>query len=114
MPAPGSDARLRYTYWLHYAEGSAMPPLLLKLVLDRMETGAPFLLRPVLRGAIAKVRAGFLDPQLKTHLDYMERSLDTGGIVRRGGVLRRRHRHEFSARSRHQPRRPRPVAAEAF
>ncbi len=78
VPAPGSDARLRYTYWLHYAEGSAMPPLLLKLVLDRMETGAPFLLRPVLRGAIAKVRAGFLDPQLKTHLDYMERSLDTG------------------------------------
>ena len=31
-PAAGTLARLRYTYWLHYAEGSAMSPLLLKLV----------------------------------------------------------------------------------
>src|SRR4051812_48878777 len=34
-PPPGTPERLRYTYWLHYAEGSAMPPLLLKLVFDR-------------------------------------------------------------------------------
>ena len=38
-PAPGTPARLRYTYWLHYAEGSAMSPLLLKLVFDRIESG---------------------------------------------------------------------------
>ena len=38
-PAPGTPERLRYTYWLHYAEGSAMPPLLLKLVFDRIERG---------------------------------------------------------------------------
>ena len=34
-PPPGTPERLRYIYWLHYAEGSAMPPLLLKLVFDR-------------------------------------------------------------------------------
>jgi glutathione S-transferase len=34
-PAPGTPERLRYTYWLHFAEGSAMPPLLLKLVFER-------------------------------------------------------------------------------
>src|SRR3954462_11539234 len=32
QPAAGTPERLRYTYFLHYAEGSAMPPLLLKLV----------------------------------------------------------------------------------
>ena len=31
IPPPKTPERLRYTYWLHYAEGSAMPPLLLKL-----------------------------------------------------------------------------------
>jgi glutathione S-transferase len=34
-PPPGTPERLRYTYWMHYAEGSAMPPLLLKRALER-------------------------------------------------------------------------------
>ena len=43
VPAAGTPERLRYTYWMHYAEGSAMPPLLLKLVFDRIESGrCPF------------------------------------------------------------------------
>jgi glutathione S-transferase len=75
VPPPGSEERLRYTYWLHYAEGSAMPPLLLKLVFDRMQQGAPFLLRPIVNGIVGRVRSGFLDAQLTTHLDHMERSL---------------------------------------
>src|SRR6188768_1733526 len=36
-PAPGTPDRVRYTYWMHYAEGSMMSPLLMKLVFDRME-----------------------------------------------------------------------------
>ena len=31
-PPPGTPARTRYLYWLHFAEGTAMTPLLLKLV----------------------------------------------------------------------------------
>src|ERR1700723_2304412 len=38
IPPAGTAQRLRYTYWLHYAEGSAMTPLLLKLVFDRVST----------------------------------------------------------------------------
>jgi glutathione S-transferase len=38
VPPPGTPERLRYTYWLHFAEGSAMPPLLMKLVFDRLES----------------------------------------------------------------------------
>src|SRR5215470_2446494 len=56
-PDVGSHDHLRYIYWLHYAEGSAMPPLLLKLVLDRMAFGAPMLIRPIVRAVVGRVHA---------------------------------------------------------
>jgi glutathione S-transferase len=75
-PAPGTPERLRYTYWLHYAEGSAMSPLLLKLIFGRMETApAPFFIRPIARAIARKVQATVVDPQLKLHLDYLEGEL---------------------------------------
>src|SRR6202011_5287062 len=49
IPPPKTPERLRYTYWLHYAEGSAMPPLLLKLLFTLMPKRAPALLRPLVR-----------------------------------------------------------------
>src|SRR5712692_5843142 len=48
-PAAGTPARVRYLYWMHYAEGSAMPPLLMKLVFSRLPRGVPLLIRPVAR-----------------------------------------------------------------
>jgi glutathione S-transferase len=76
VPAPGTPERLRYTYWLHYAEGSAMPPLLLKLVFDRVESEPmPFFVKPIARGIARKVKDTFVLPQLKTHFDYMESEL---------------------------------------
>jgi glutathione S-transferase len=76
IPAAGSPERLRYTFWLHYAEGSAMPPLLLKLVFDRMETSPmPFFVRPIARGIAGKVKSAFVGPQLELHLGYMESEL---------------------------------------
>ncbi|MET0330935.1 MAG: glutathione S-transferase [Dyella sp.] len=76
LPAPDSPQRLRCNYWLHYAEGSAMPPLLLKLVFQRLAAApAPFFMRPLLRGIAGKVQRGFVDPQLTLHLDYLEGEL---------------------------------------
>jgi glutathione S-transferase len=76
LPAAGTPERLRCTYWLHYAEGSAMPPLLLKLVFQRVATTpAPFFVKPVMRGIAGKVQQSFVDPQLKLHLDYLEGEL---------------------------------------
>jgi glutathione S-transferase len=76
IPAAGTPERLRYTFWLHYAEGSAMPPLLLKLIFDKVESGPmPFFVKPVARGISATVKAAFITPQLKTHFDFMESSL---------------------------------------
>jgi glutathione S-transferase len=74
-PAPGSTERRRYDYWMHYAEGSAMPPLLLKLVFQRMPQGAPALLRPLVRGIAARAQQGFIDPQLSTHAAFWEGEL---------------------------------------
>ena len=80
MPAPGTPARLRCSYWLHYAEGSAMPPLLLKLIFRRIETApAPFFVKPIARGIAHKVLHGFVDPQLKLQLEYLEGEVGAGG-----------------------------------
>lgn len=76
-PAPGTDDHLRYIYWLHYAEGSAMPPLLLKLVFDRIESGPmPFFVKPVAKAIARQVKQAFISPQIKLHLDYLESQLE--------------------------------------
>ena len=61
-PPRESDLYWRYKYWLHYAEGSLMPPLLLKLVIDRL-------------GLLGRPARGFVKSQLKLHLDYLEAEL---------------------------------------
>jgi glutathione S-transferase len=76
IPTHGTPERLRCNYWLHYAEGSAMPPLLLKLVFRRVETSPmPFFVKPIAKGIAHKVMSSFVDPQLKLHLDYLEGEL---------------------------------------
>ncbi|MCQ4326810.1 glutathione S-transferase [Stutzerimonas stutzeri] len=75
-PASGTPEHLRFRHWMHYAEGSAMPPLLLKLVFDRVADGPmPFFIRPVARTIAKGAYTAFIGPQLKTHLDYMESEL---------------------------------------
>jgi glutathione S-transferase len=75
-PAPGTPERLRYTYWMHFAEGSAMPPLLLKLIFDRIEKAPmPFFVKPVARTIAQRAKAGFVQPNIDRNLDYMEAEL---------------------------------------
>jgi len=75
IPAAGTAERLRYTYWLHYAEGSAMTPLLLKLVFTALPTRAPALLRGLVKAVANGAQTGFIDPQLKAHIDYWDDEL---------------------------------------
>ena len=76
VPATGTLEKLRYTYWLHFAEGSAMLPLVMKLIFGRLETAPmPFFIKPVAKGIAAKVKAGFIDPNIRAQLDYMEAEL---------------------------------------
>ncbi len=75
-PESGSDERLRYRYWLHYAEGSLMPLMLLKLVAARIaHAPMPFFARPVARGIAQNLERTFLGPQVALHLDYIESEL---------------------------------------
>jgi glutathione S-transferase len=64
-PPSGSDSYWRYKYWLHYAEGSLMPPLLLKLVINRL-------------GLLGRPARPFVGAQLKLHLDFLESELAKG------------------------------------
>jgi glutathione S-transferase len=76
VPPVGTRERIRYSYWLHYAEGSLMPPLLLKLVFSRVpQAPMPALVRPVVRRIADGVRQQFVEPQIKLHLDYLEGEL---------------------------------------
>jgi glutathione S-transferase len=76
LPPPGTSERMRYTYWLHYAEGSAMPPLLLKLVFDRVATTPmPWPVSAIARRIASSVDGAFIGPQLRRHLDFMESEL---------------------------------------
>jgi len=75
IPPPKTPERLRYSYWMHYAEGSAMPPLLLKLLFTVMPKRAPALLRPVVRKVSTQVLTALVNPQLKQHMDFWEAEL---------------------------------------
>lgn len=75
VPPAGTPERLRWTYWLHYAEGSAMTPLLLKLVFTALPARAPGLLKGLVKGIAARAQSGFVDPQLKSHIDYWDAEL---------------------------------------
>ncbi|MEH2184243.1 glutathione S-transferase family protein [Nostoc sp.] len=63
VPASGTPEYLRYKYWLHYAEGSAMPPLVMRVILNNFGAGD------------SSVVSGFVAPQIKLHFDYIEGEL---------------------------------------
>lgn len=74
-PEPGTAEARRYTYWLHYAEGSAMTPLLLKLIFGVIPQRSPALIRPIAKGISKKVGASLIDPQIASHTAYWEAEL---------------------------------------
>ena len=76
LPADGTPERLVYTYWLHYAEGTFMPLMILSLIMGRIDTAPmPFFVKPIAKGIVSKVRNGYLDPNVQRNLDFMEASL---------------------------------------
>ena len=71
QPERGSDAWFRYIYWLHYAEGSLMSPLLLKLVLGRL-------------GPLGWPAQKYVNSQIARHLEH-------GALEDQGGALAQLH-----------------------
>jgi len=77
VPAAGTPERLRYTYWVHYAEGSAMPPLVMKLVFGHIPKSPqlPFFIKPVARMLMKGVTESYVDPQIKNHISLWDAEL---------------------------------------
>ena len=75
IPPPDTPERLRFTYWLHYAEGSAMPPLLMKFFFSMIPRRAPAWLRPLARRISDQALVGFVNPQVRQHMAFWESEL---------------------------------------
>lgn len=73
-PEPGTDAFYRHRYWMHYAEGSAATPLLVKLITGRVAKSGG-LLKPVTRKIAQAIDASYTDPAIATHMGYIESEL---------------------------------------
>jgi hypothetical protein len=85
------------TYWLHYAEGSAMTPLLLKLVFTALPKRSPGLIKPLVNAISNKAQSSFIDPQIEGPYRLLGRRAGQGAMVRRRPVHRRRHHDELPA-----------------
>jgi glutathione S-transferase len=80
VPPAGTPEKIRYTYWMHFAEGTAMPPLVMKLVFNRIERGPmPFFAKPIARAISRKVKDGFIDPNLERIVKHIEEELGRVG-----------------------------------
>ncbi len=75
-PSPGTEAHRRFRFWLHYAEGSLMAPLLVRLIFNRISsTRMPFFLKPVVNGLVKKVSTTFTDPEIAKHVAFIDGEL---------------------------------------
>ena len=73
----GSGENLKTMYWLHYAEGSLMPPLLLTLIFSRLpKSPMPFFVKPFAEKIAEQVLDKFVNPQVKMHINYLEAELN--------------------------------------
>ena len=76
QPARGTPAHRQSRFWMHYAEGSLMNWLVMKLVFTSIPTQPmPFFVRPVARALCAKVQQQLIDPNLATALAFIEEHL---------------------------------------
>jgi glutathione S-transferase len=76
VPSRGSQDYLRCRYYMHYAEGSLMPLLLLKLIFGRIKTAkVPFFVKPIAKKIANQVESTFIDPNLERHVKFLDGEL---------------------------------------
>lgn len=80
VPEAGTKQYLKYREFMHYAEGSIMPFMLLSLIFNKIKTAPmPFFVKPIAKMIANKTMQGFVTPNVKTHLTYLENELETTG-----------------------------------
>ena len=76
-PEPGTEAYQRYRFFMHYAEGSLMPPLLVRFILTRLRSAPlPFFVRPIARGIAGKIDEQYTNPELARQAAFIEGELE--------------------------------------
>ncbi len=76
QPAVGTPEHRQCRFWMHYAEGSLMNWLVMKLVFGVIPTQPmPFFARPIARALCSKVQASLIDPNLQSARDFIEQHL---------------------------------------
>jgi glutathione S-transferase len=76
LPSRGSQDYLRARYYMHYAEGSLMPLLLMKLIFGRVKTApVPFFIKPITKKIANQVESTFTDPNLERHVKFLDGEL---------------------------------------
>jgi glutathione S-transferase len=72
----GDQELLHYRYFMHFAEGSAMPPLVMKLIFNKIKRAPmPFFVKPIAKGIADKVLGGFVQPNIDAQLKFLESEL---------------------------------------
>jgi glutathione S-transferase len=74
LPARGTPEYERYRYFMHYAEGSLAPFLVLKLITSKVRR-APFPVRLIAKGIAGKIDGIFVTPNLRRHVAFLDREL---------------------------------------
>ncbi|KAG6365026.1 hypothetical protein INS49_006632 [Diaporthe citri] len=75
-----TEAWMRYSYLLHYAEGSFMPNLVMYLVLSALKSNqVPFFVRPISSAIANRIISMIVYPNIKKHLAFLEKQLETSG-----------------------------------
>jgi glutathione S-transferase len=74
------EGHLRNSYWMHFAEGSAMPPLVMTLLFTEIPKRTPFFVRPIARLIGKTVQESYLGPTIEAQLDLMEAELAKGAF----------------------------------
>lgn len=77
-PKAGTPEELRYKYFLHYAEGSLQPQLLVGLLFSMISgPRVPIFVRPFGKLIAAGIYKAYLNPQFKTHFGFLEGELNS-------------------------------------
>jgi glutathione S-transferase len=77
LPKANPDDENQYSYWMHFAEGSLMPPMVMRLVMERVKTSPkPFFARGIANSIANKVLSNFVLPNFDRNLDYINTYLE--------------------------------------
>lgn len=76
LPPNNPEDESQYTYWMHFSEGTLMPPMVIRLVMERIKSSPkPFFARGIANGIANKVLANFVSPNIGRNLAYINEYL---------------------------------------